>query len=152
LPWGIVPGIMGYPLIEVLHGKPGLFVSEVRADVWLWAARMFKTRALAKEAIDGGKVELNGASCKSSKAVKPGDRVRVSRGIEKLELDVLDVADKRGPAKVAQTLYAETAESVARREAEREQRRLHGESLRPVARPDKQDRRRIQAFKDTFGE
>lgn len=127
-------------------------MTDVRADVWLWAARMFKTRSLAKEAIDGGKVELNGASCKPSKTVKVGDRVRVTRGIEKLDLEVIDVADKRGPAKVAQTLYVETPESVAHREAEREQRRLHGESLRPVARPDKQDRRKIKAFKEGFGD
>lgn len=125
---------------------------DIRADVWLWAARMFKTRALAKEAIDGGKVELNGLSCKPSKSVKVGDRMRVTRGIEKLELEVVGVADKRGPAKVAQTLYVETPASIAHRESERELRRLHGESLRPVARPDKQDRRKIKAFKDAFGE
>jgi ribosome-associated heat shock protein Hsp15 len=125
-------------------------VTDVRADVWLWAARMFKTRSLAKEAIDGGKVELNGATCKPSKLMKVGDRVRVTRGIEKLDLAVVGVADKRGPAKVAQTLYVETPESVAHREAEKEQRRLHGESLRPVARPGKQDRRKIKAFRDSF--
>jgi ribosome-associated heat shock protein Hsp15 len=124
----------------------------VRADVWLWAARLFKTRSLAKEAIDGGKVELNGASCKPSKPIKSGDRLRVTRGIERLELDVLAVAEKRGPASVAQTLYAETAASAQLRESAREQRRLHGEGLHPVARPDKQSRRRIRQFKETLGE
>ena len=73
-----------------------------RVDVWLWAARFFKTRRLSHEAIVGGKVELNGSGCKPARTVKPGDRLRVLRGHERLEVEVLRVSDKRGPASVAQ--------------------------------------------------
>jgi ribosome-associated heat shock protein Hsp15 len=121
----------------------------VRADVWLWAARFFKTRSLAKQAIDGGKVELNGAGCKPSKTVHAGDRLQVTRGEERLEVVVLALSEQRGPAPVAQALYRETDESLAAREAARAQRRLGAAGLlRPPTRPDKQARRRIMRFKD----
>ncbi|MGN6327611.1 MAG: RNA-binding S4 domain-containing protein [Rhodanobacter sp.] len=127
--------------------KPQSVISEVRVDVWLWAARFFKTRSLAKQAIDGGKIEVNGAGCKPAKALHVGDRLIISRGEEKLEVDVLALADKRGPAPVAQGLYAETAASLAQREAAREQRRLVGMSG-PVKRPDKHARRELMRMKD----
>jgi ribosome-associated heat shock protein Hsp15 len=121
----------------------------VRADVWLWAARFFKTRSLAKQAIDGGKVELNGAGCKPSKTVHAGDRLQVTRGEERLEVVVLALSEQRGPAPVAQALYRETDESLAAREAARAQRRLGAAGLlRPPTRPDKQARRQIMRFKD----
>ena len=121
----------------------------VRADVWLWAARFFKTRSLAKHAIDGGKVELNGASCKPSRAVHVGDRLHISRGEERLEVVVAGLSEQRGPAPVAQTLYRETEGSIAAREAARAQRKLGAAGLlRPPTRPDKQARRQIIKFKD----
>lgn len=123
----------------------------VRADVWLWAARFFKTRSLAKQAIDGGKVELNGVACKPAKTVHVGDAMRVTRGEERLACTVLGLAEKRGPAPEARKLYAETDESVAERERQREDRRLTGGALlRPDSRPDKRSRRLIQDLKKTL--
>jgi ribosome-associated heat shock protein Hsp15 len=123
---------------------------DVRADVWLWAARFFKTRALAKEAIDGGKVEHNGAGCKPSKSIRVGDRMRVTRGEDRLEIEVLALSEKRGPAAMAQSLYRESEASIATRDAQREQRRMQGGGLiRPSSRPDKKSRRLIRQFKDT---
>jgi ribosome-associated heat shock protein Hsp15 len=121
----------------------------VRADVWLWAARFFKTRSLAKQAIDGGKVDLNGAGCKPSRAVHVGDRLHIGRGEERFEVVVLALSEQRGPAPVAQALYRETEESLAAREAARAQRKLGAAGLlRPPTRPDKQARRLIRQFKD----
>jgi ribosome-associated heat shock protein Hsp15 len=121
----------------------------VRADVWLWAARFFKTRSLAKQAIDGGKVDVNGAGCKPAKLLHAGDRLQISRGEERMEVVVQALSERRGPAPVAQTLYRETEASVALREAARVQRKLGASGLlRPPTRPDKQARRLIQKFKD----
>jgi ribosome-associated heat shock protein Hsp15 len=125
-------------------------ITEVRADVWLWAARMFKTRSLAKQAIDGGKVDLNDAHCKPAKGVKVGDRLRITRGEERLECVVLALSEKRGPASEAQQLYRETEQSAAERASQRELRRLQGGPLRPPMRPDKHSRRLIQDFKKTL--
>lgn len=123
--------------------------SEVRADVWLWAARFFKTRSLAKQAIEGGKVDLNGNGCKPSKAVHVNDRLVVGRGEERFEVVVLALSERRGPASLAQTLYRETEASLAAREAARAQRKLGATGLlRPPTRPDKQARRLIRKFKD----
>ncbi|MEX1828766.1 RNA-binding S4 domain-containing protein [Luteibacter sp. CQ10] len=123
----------------------------VRADVWLWAARFFKTRSLAKQAIDGGKVELNGTTCKPAKTVHVGDTVRVTRGEERLACIVEALSEKRGPAPEARKLYAETEESAAERERQREDRRLTGGALlRPDSRPDKRSRRLIQDLKKTL--
>lgn len=124
-------------------------LNEVRADVWLWAARMYKTRSLAKQAIDGGKVDVNGAGCKPSKALHVGDRVRLTRGEERLELEIVALAAQRGPASVAQTLYRETEASRVTREQARELRRLSGAGLnRPPTRPNKQERRELRRLKD----
>jgi ribosome-associated heat shock protein Hsp15 len=123
---------------------------EVRADVWLWAARMYKTRSMAKQAIEGGKVDINDAGCKPSKALHVGDRVRLTRGEERLELEIQALSEVRGPAPVAQTLYRETDESKAAREQMREQRRLSGAGLnRPPTRPNKQERRELRRLKDS---
>lgn len=124
-------------------------LTEIRADVWLWAARMYKTRSLAKQAIDGGKVDVNGAGCKPSKALHVGDTVRLTRGEERLELEILALAELRGPASVAQTLYRETEPSRLAREQARELRRLSGAGLnRPPGRPNKQERRELRRLKD----
>lgn len=122
-------------------------ITDVRVDVWLWAARFFKTRSLAKQAIDGGRIDVNGAGCKPAKTLRVGDRVRIGRGEERLEVDVVLLHDKRGPASVAQTLYAETDASRTAREAAREQHRLTGTDG-PPKRPDKQARRQLRRLKD----
>jgi ribosome-associated heat shock protein Hsp15 len=127
--------------------EPNSPMNDVRADVWLWAARFFKTRSLAKQAVEGGKVDVNGAGCKPARPIHVGDRLRVSRGEERMELDVRALSDKRGPAAAAQLLYRETAESLAAREARHEQQRLHGGGvIRPTSRPDKKARRQILRF------
>jgi ribosome-associated heat shock protein Hsp15 len=119
----------------------------VRADLWLWAARFFKTRRLSREAIDGGKVEHNGVPCKPSRAVKVGDRLRVTRGEERFEVEVLGLSRVRGPARVAQTLYRENEASQAAREHQRELRRL-SRPVAPPQRPDKQARRKLRQIKE----
>jgi len=124
-------------------------LTEVRADVWLWASRMYKTRSLAKQAIDGGKVDVNGAGCKPSKALHVGDQIRLTRSEERLELEILALSEQRGPASAAQTLYRETEASRLAREHAREQRRLSGAGLnRPPTRPNKQERRELRRLKD----
>ena len=121
----------------------------VRADVWLWAARLFKTRALAKRAIEGGKVSVNELACKPAKLLHVGNRVDVVVGEQRFELDIRRLSERRGPASVAQTLYEETQTSRLAREAQREQRRLLGSDLaKPASRPDKRARRLIRHFLD----
>ena len=122
----------------------------VRLDAWLWAARFFKTRSVAKHAIEAGKIEVNGGGCKPAKTIHVGDRLRVRRGEERQELEVVALSDQRGPASAAQLLYRETPEGVRARETQREQQRLRGGgSIRPLSRPDKKSRRQIVRFKQT---
>jgi ribosome-associated heat shock protein Hsp15 len=124
-------------------------LAAVRVDIWLWAARMYKTRSLAKQAIDGGKVDVNGGGCKPSKTVHVGDTMRLTRGEERLELEIVALSEQRGPASVAQHLYRETEASRAAREQARELRRLTGAGLnRPPTRPNKQERRELRRLKD----
>src|SRR3546814_11888124 len=91
----------------------------VRLDIWLWAARFFKTRQLAKQAIDGGKVALNGVAGKPAKLIREGDTLRISRALEHFEVRVLAVSEKRGPADAAQALDRESDASIARSEERR---------------------------------
>lgn len=121
----------------------------VRLDVWLWAARFFKTRALAKRAIEAGKIELDGQSTKPATTVHVGRRMKISRGEERFEIDVRDLSEKRGAASIAQQLYAETeASRLARAEAV-EQRRLNASGYsKPPTKPDKRARRLIHALGD----
>jgi ribosome-associated heat shock protein Hsp15 len=121
--------------------------ASVRLDIWLWAARFFKTRSLAKQAIEGGKVALNEVPGKPSKAVHAGDRLAIRRGEESLVVDVVALSEARGPAAVAQMLYRETDASRAAREALREQRRMQGPAA-PAKKPDKRARRLIRALGD----
>lgn len=119
----------------------------VRIDKWLWAARFFKTRSLATDAVDGGKVRLNGERIKPARSVKPGDTLEIDNGSTEWEVVVRDLADKRGSAAIAQTLYEETARSIAEREKKAEQRRFFrepGEAIK--GRPTKRDRRLIDKF------
>ncbi|HEU4658876.1 MAG TPA: S4 domain-containing protein [Capillimicrobium sp.] len=117
----------------------------LRADTWLWTARLAKTRALAVEAIKGGKVAVNGARIKPSRTIKPGDRIELTTGPTKLEVIVKGSAKRRLPASEAVLLYDETPESVAAREAYVAQRRLAAEpQFERGGRPTKRDRRRIE--------
>jgi len=120
---------------------------KVRIDKWLWAARFFKTRALASEAVNGGKVHLNGQRIKASRAVKINDLYEIHRGFERISVVVNELSDRRGPAKVAQTLYTETDSSISRREKEAEQRKM-ARLQRPVLdhRPTKKERRKLRTF------
>ncbi len=121
----------------------------VRLDVWLWAARFFRTRSLAKQAVETGKVDVAGQRPKSSRAVRVGDTLQVTRGEEVFDVVVLDLSDTRGPAPVAQALYAETDASRARREQQRLQRAALRDGYRPPEhKPDKRARRLIQALGD----
>ncbi|KZV15341.1 Cardiolipin synthetase [Dorcoceras hygrometricum] len=133
-----------------MNDQHGNEPAEVRADVWLWAARFFKTRSLAKQAIDGGKIDVNGGGCKPAKLLHAGDTLKISRGEERLEVEVLALADKRGPASAAQALYRESEASRLMREARREQRRLVGMQA-PRQRPDKHARRDLRRLKDDPG-
>lgn len=121
----------------------------IRLDVWLWAARFFKTRSLAKQAIETGKVEVAGQRAKASRSVRVGDALQVSHGEETFQLQVLGLSDSRGPAPVAQALYAETEASRQAREAARAQRQVMRDGFRPPEqRPDKRARRLIRALGD----
>jgi ribosome-associated heat shock protein Hsp15 len=121
----------------------------MRLDKWLWAARFFKTRSLATEAVAGGRVHVNGARVKPARDVQVGEEIEVSLGAGvKRTVVVAALSDKRGPATVAATLYTETAESVEARErtlAERRAARPLGADL--GARPTKLDRRRLDALR-----
>jgi len=120
---------------------------KVRLDKWLWAARFFKTRSLATDAINGGHVHLNGARVKPSRGVKVGDELRIQKGVVEFIVHIIVLSDRRGPAPVAQTLYKETEASQSKREADGEQRRLLANAAGgPVKRPDKRDRRKIIRF------
>jgi len=123
--------------------------ASVRIDKWLWAARFFKTRAAATEAVLGGRVRVNGERAKPAKHVRPTDIVEVRAGEADWTITVREVADKRGSARIAATLFEETAESMAERRRSAEQRRLSGAPGGVVGgpRPTKQDRRRIEALR-----
>ena len=124
-------------------------ITEIRADVWLWAARFFKTRSLAKQALAGGKVQMAGQAIKPSRMLRIGDSLNVVRGNELYQISVLGLSEQRGPAPVAQTLYAESEASRLQRENAREMQRLANAGYRPPqGKPDKRARRLIQALGD----
>jgi ribosome-associated heat shock protein Hsp15 len=118
----------------------------VRLDKWLWAARFFKTRRLAVEAIDGGKVEVNGGRAKAAKEVRPGFEISVRKGPYEYHVVVTGLGERRGSAKDAAALYEEKPESVERRERLRQQLAA-SPPLTPDSRPDKKDRRKLASFK-----
>jgi ribosome-associated heat shock protein Hsp15 len=117
----------------------------MRLDKWLWAARFYKTRALAAEAVERGRVQVNGQPAKPARELKPGDRLRLRQGADERTVDVLALSAVRGPAPVAQTLYAETEDSRVRRQAAAEARRLAAEPAMTLeqGRPTKRDRRQL---------
>jgi ribosome-associated heat shock protein Hsp15 len=123
--------------------------ASIRLDVWLWAARFFRTRPLARQAVEQGRVEVGGQHAKASRAVRAGDRLSVHRGEEQFEVEVLGVSDTRGPAPVAQALYRESDASRTAREAAAALRRAARDGFRPPeGRPDKRARRLLRALGD----
>ena len=121
-------------------------LASIRIDKWLWAAPFFKTRSLAQEAVELGRVRLAGQRLKPSRDVKPGDRLTVERGEERFEIFVEKISAVRGPAPVAQTLYRETDESREKRERASEMRKIAMEPASTIAkgRPTKRDARLIR--------
>ena len=121
----------------------------VRLDLWLWAARFYKTRSLAKQAIETGKVHVDGQRAKAARSVRIGDELRVARGEEHFEVQVRGLSEKRGPASVAQALYAESEISRASREAARATRVAERAGYQaPDTKPDKRARKVIRALGD----
>ena len=122
--------------------------AKVRIDKWLWAARFFKTRSVAAQAVTGGKVHVNGARIKPARMVQPGDELRIRRGELEFIVIVQGLSGKRRPAKEAQLLYEETAFSVQQREEMRGKKRLEAvnKMYGPMKRPDKRARRQIKSF------
>ena len=123
-----------------------LAAETMRIDKWLWAARFFKTRSIAKSAIEGGKVHFDGERVKVSKEVRVGMELTIQQGFEKRTVVIKAISGVRGPAPVAQLLYEETEVSLAKRELLASQRKLHN-LARPDHRPSKKDRRQISKFK-----
>ena len=126
-------------------------LTSLRIDKWLWAARFFKTRSLATEAIHAGHIKLNGNTVKPARELRPGDTLDLAIGDEKWTVEVLGLNDQRRPASEAQQLYAETPESRERRVAAKEARRLApnpGSDLR--GRPTKKARRQIRGFNEGY--
>jgi ribosome-associated heat shock protein Hsp15 len=116
--------------------------SNVRIDKWLWAARFFKTRSLATDAVDRGRVRLDGDAIKPARTVKLGDKLTIDNGSNAWEVLVTGISDQRGSATIAATLYQETAQSIEKRENDQVARRLFREpALEIKGRPTKRDRR-----------
>lgn len=129
--------------------SPAEDITRLRLDKWLWAARFFKTRSLAKAAIEGGKVQLEGQRVKVSKEIGVGDQLQIRQGWDLREVVVEGLSDQRRGAPEAQTLYRETEASVARRESEAAARKAAGGMIeRPARRPTKKQRRQIHRFKE----
>ncbi len=123
-------------------------LSKVRADKWLWSVRLFKTRTLAKTAIEQGKVRIRGQRIKPSRDVLINDVIRVQVGWDEREITVLGLIEKRTSAAIAQTLYQESDESIARREKAAELRKLNrGADILMDHKPNKKERRKIHRFK-----
>ncbi len=121
--------------------------ADIRLDKWLWSARLYKTRSLATAAVNGGKVHVNGERVKPSRDVRLGDVISLTRGSDSLELTVRGISDKRGKAVDAQTLYEETAASIATRATRAALRKSRAlDNPAPPKRPDKRSRRQIIRF------
>ncbi|HIV14954.1 MAG TPA: ribosome-associated heat shock protein Hsp15 [Candidatus Avisuccinivibrio pullicola] len=125
----------------------------VRLDKWLWAARFYKTRSIAREMIEGGKVDYNGSRAKPSRTVEVGARVRLLQGNDRREIIIRAISDVRGPASVAQTLYEETPESIQKREELQRIRKMAALiDPRPDTRPNKKERRALLSLKEHMAE
>ena len=123
---------------------------KIRIDKWLWAARFFKTRTLAKTAIESGKVQLAGQRVKVSREVAPGEVWRIRQGWDEREVIVKGTSEQRRSAPIAQTLYEETSDSVARRERAAEARKAAGAMARPTQRPGKHERKALERLRKQF--
>jgi len=124
--------------------------SKVRIDKWLWAARFFKTRSLAKTAIEGGKVLLAGQKVKVSREVAPGDMLRIRQGWDEREVKVIATSEQRRAAPIAQTLYEEIEASIERRARAAEARKAAGTLARPSQRPGKHERKALERLRKQF--
>ena len=125
-------------------------MERLRIDKWLWAARFFKTRSIAKTAIEGGKVHIDGQRVKVSREIGIGDIVVVKLGWDEKEIEVTALSDRRGPAPEAQQLYTETERSIARRAKEAEARKAAGAMARPAQRPGKHERKALERLRKQF--
>ena len=121
---------------------------DLRLDKWLWAARFYKTRSLAREMIDGGKVDYNGVRATPSRTVEIGAKIKLLRGGLRTEVEVLELSDVRGPAPVAQKLYKETEESIKQKAKQLEQIRINALlAPHPDSKPNKKERRQLLDIK-----
>ncbi|WP_188149485.1 RNA-binding S4 domain-containing protein [Teredinibacter waterburyi] len=128
-------------------------MNKVRIDKWLWAARFFKTRSLAKQAIDGGKIHLNGARVKASKDIEEGMTLQVRQGYDEREVLILALSDQRRGAPEAAKLYQETQASIEKRALYAAQRKsLGGQSAHTAGKPNPRERRLINQFKRDLNE
>ena len=126
-------------------------MERLRVDKWLWAARFYKTRSIAKTAIEGGKVHLDGQRVKVSREISIGERLTVKQGWDEREVVVIALSDQRGPAPIAQTLYEETPESIERREREAQARKAAGgATARPTQKPGKHERKALEKLRKQF--
>jgi ribosome-associated heat shock protein Hsp15 len=132
-------------LSDIAHSS-----EKIRIDKWLWAARFFKTRTLAKTAIESGKVQLAGQRVKVSREVAPGDVLRIRQGWDEREVIVKGTSEQRRSAPIAQTLYEETSDSVARRERAAKARKAAGAMARPTQRPGKHERKALERLRKQF--
>lgn len=123
-------------------------MSKIRLDKWLWAARFYKTRAKAKEAIDGGKVHIDGTRSRPSKEIKVGEVIQLRQGWDEKTVVVTGLSEQRKGATEATLLYDETAESIEKRLYIAEQRKAAGQHVSTMGRPSKKDRRQIHRFKE----
>jgi len=122
-------------------------LTRVRLDKWLWAARFFKTRSMAKTAIEGGKVHCDGSRTKPSKEIEINTIIKLRQGFDEKTVLVTGLSDQRRGAPEAQLLYEETAESIQQREKQSAERTAQAGNFGPSSRPDKKQRRAIQRFK-----
>lgn len=135
--------------MATINKDSSTLLTSTRLDKWLWAARFYRTRAIAKQMIDGGKVFYNGQRAKSGKAVAVGDSIKTRQGFDEKEVIVIALADTRRDATFAQTLYEETTKSIETREKNALARK-QGILLSPASdtKPDKKQRRKLREFKE----
>ena len=126
-------------------------MDRLRVDKWLWAARFFKTRSIAKTAIEGGKVHLDGQRVKVSREIAVGETLVIKQGWDEKEIVVLGLSAQRGPAPVARELYEETAGSIEKREREAQARKAAGGAVaRPTQKPGKHQRKALERLRKQF--
>ena len=150
----ICPAIIAETTTPSLNRGPeqNAIATGVRIDRWLWAARFFKTRSLAKVAVEAGHIQIEGLRAKPAKEVHIGHTLRILRGSQQITVVVAALAAQRGPAKIAQTLYTETDESIEQREIQSSRRRMERAGLRvPQSKPSKKDRRDLRKLKSLDG-